>query len=227
VVIAFDEFQEIANYEDNSMEAWLRSIATQFPALRFLYCGSHQRILRDMFANQKRPFYHSADLLQLGKIDPVEYAAFMVKNFKKGKIKFSNQAQPEWIYQYCLGFTAYVQEICNNLYSSGASTITDELIFKCIRNIVLRYESYFLTFKNNLTKTQLSVLKGFAAKDKVYQVNGKEFMSAIGISNSSVINRAIESLLASQFLYEDTDQRGNYYAMDNVLFKKWLERQST
>jgi uncharacterized protein len=224
IVIAFDEFQEIVNYDDGSVEGWLRSIAQQFPTIRFLYCGSHQRILREMFADQKRPFYHSADLIQLGKIDPKEYGAFMKANLKKGRLKFSNDEQPDWIYQYCRGFTAYIQEVCNSLFALGISPITDDVIFKCIGELLLKYEPYFLTYKNNLTKTQYEVLKGFAKKDKVYKINGKEFMAAVGISNSSVINRTVESLLKSLFIYEDTDQTGKFYSMDNILFQRWIER---
>jgi uncharacterized protein len=226
IVIAFDEFQEITNYEDNSLEGWLRSMSTQFPTIRFLYCGSHQRILRDMFSNQKRPFYHSADLIQLGHIEPGTYANFMIAGFKKGKMKFSDKDHADWIYQYCRGFTAYIQEVCNSLYSLGAATLTEENIFKCIGDLLLKYEPYFLSYKNNLTKTQYAVLKGFATKDKVYKVNGKEFMTSVGIFNSSVINRTIESLLKSQFIYEDTDQKGKFYSMDNILFQRWIERQS-
>jgi uncharacterized protein len=226
IVIAFDEFQEITNYDDPSLEGWLRSIATQFPAIRFLYCGSHQRILREMFASQKRPFYHSADLVQLSPIKPDVYASFMVAKFKKGKIKMADKEYADWIYQYCRGFTAYIQEICNSLYSLGVSNITEEIIFKCIGDLLLKYEPYFLSYKNSLTKTQFAVLKGFATKDKVYQVNGKEFMASVGISNSSVINRTIESLTKNLFIYEDTDQKGKYYSMDNILFQKWIERQT-
>ncbi len=225
IVIAFDEFQEITNYKDNPLEGWLRSVATQFPAIRFLYCGSHQRILRDMFANQKRPFYHSVDLVQLGKIEPEVYATFIRANLKKGRIRFSDNSQADWIYQYCRGFTAYIQEICNSLFALGISPITDEIIFKCVGDLLLKYEPYFLAFKNNLTKTQYEILKGFALKDNVYKVNGKEFMASVGVSNSSVINRTIESLLKSQFIYEDIDQNGKYYSMDNILFQKWIERQ--
>lgn len=225
VVIAFDEFQEITHYDDHSLEGWLRSIAIQFPMIRFLYCGSHQRILRDMFANQKRPFYHSADLIQLGKIAPEVYSTFIHANLRKGKIKFADKSQADWVYHYCRGFTAYIQDICNSLFALGVSPISDEIIFKCIGDLLLKYEPYFLSFKNNLTKTQYSILKGFAVRDKVYKVNSKEFMTSVGISNSSVINRAIVSLLAGQFIYEDTDQNGKYYSMDNVLFQKWIERQ--
>ena len=225
IVIAFDEFQEIVDYEDGSLEGWLRSIATQFPSIRFLYCGSHQRILREMFASQKRPFYHSADLLQLGKIEPDVYATFIKANLKKWRMKFADPDHADWIYQYCRGFTAYIQEVCNSLFAMGVSPITDKIIFKSVGDLLLKYEPYFLTYKNNFTKTQYEVLKGFAKKDKVYKVNGKEFMTSVGISNSSVINRTIESLLKSLFIYEDTDQSGKYYSMDNILFQKWIERQ--
>ena len=224
LVIAFDEFQEIVNYNDNSMEGWLRSIAQQFPNIRFLYCGSHQRILREIFASQKRPFYHSADLVQLGKIDAQVYATFIKANLKKRRLKFSDPHQADWIYQYCRGFTAYIQEIGNSLFTLGTSPITDGIIFKCIGDLLIKYEPYFLTYKNNLTKTQYAVLKGFANKDKIYKVNGKEFMASVGISNSSVINRTIESLLKSLFIYEDTDQNGKFYSMDNILFQRWMDR---
>jgi uncharacterized protein len=69
VSIAIDEFQQVQNYETTSqIEAIIRSNNTLYPNLHFVFSGSQEHILADMFSNPKKPLYASTQHVSLGKI---------------------------------------------------------------------------------------------------------------------------------------------------------------
>lgn len=56
--IAIDEFQQIAEYPEKGVEALLRSYIQFIPNINFVFAGSKQHVMQDMFLSAKRPFYH-------------------------------------------------------------------------------------------------------------------------------------------------------------------------
>jgi len=224
VIVALDEFQQILSFREQGAEAWLRAEAQQHPSVRFIYSGSHQRILHEMFSSAKRPFYHSADLLPLGRIDKSVYCKFILQHFKKGKKKISNEVA-EFIYDYCLGFTAYIQLVCNYLYDEDAREITEDLVLSVIGYLLKQYEPFYLKLKKPLTFHQFNALVAVARLKKVYAVTGNEFMTMAKITNPASSKKAIESLMRYDLLYSDRDEnQKEYYGIDDVLFLRWLER---
>lgn len=68
IVIMTDEFQQIANFPEQNVEAMLRSIIQGLNQSRFIFSGSHRHMLADMFGARDRPFYMGTQFLQLGPI---------------------------------------------------------------------------------------------------------------------------------------------------------------
>ena len=224
VVIALDEFQQILSFEEDSVEAWLRAEAQKHSSIRFIYSGSQQRILHEMFGSSKRPFYHSAELLKLNCIDKPIYTDFIVEQFKQGKKNVTKEVAA-FIYDYCFGFTAYIQQVCNHLYDEDKKTITEELVLSTVGDLLKQYEPFYLKIKKPLTATQFKVLRAVAHLKKVYAITGKEFMSTAEITNAASSSKAIASLLKNDLIYTDTDVSGKeFYSIDDVLFMRWLER---
>lgn len=224
VVIALDEFQQILSFTDSNVEGWLRSEAQTYRSIRFIYSGSHQHILHEMFGSKTRPFYHSAELLKIKSIDQEEYVEFMVRNFKTGK-KTIDRDNAAFIYKFCYGFTAYIQLLCNHLYDKDSPILTRELILATAGELLAQYEPFYLKLKKPLTATQFRVLKAVAAMSKVYAVTGKEFMTTSGLTNASSVSKTVAALLKYDLLYVDTDEEGDeFYGIDDVLFMRWLQR---
>ncbi|MGE0770450.1 MAG: ATP-binding protein [Cyclobacteriaceae bacterium] len=224
VVIALDEFQQILSFTDSNVEGWLRSEAQTHSSIRFIYSGSHQRILHEMFGSKTRPFYHSAELLKIKSIDQEEYVDFMVNHFRKGK-KAIDRDNAAFIYDFCYGFTAYVQLLCNHLYEKDTPKITRELILATAGELLVQYEPFYLKLKKPLTATQFQVLKAVATLSKVYAITGKDFMTTSGMTNASTVSKTVAALLKYDLLYVDTDEQGReFYAIDDVLFMRWLQR---
>jgi hypothetical protein len=55
VVIAIDEFQQILEYPEKQTYACLRSVVQQLKNVCFVFSGSQQPLMTDLFANPERP----------------------------------------------------------------------------------------------------------------------------------------------------------------------------
>lgn len=65
VVVAIDEFQKIAEIDDQGwLEATLRTHMQQLQNTTFLFTGSRKGIIYDMLNNQSRPFYRSCQPIE-------------------------------------------------------------------------------------------------------------------------------------------------------------------
>ena len=57
IIIAIDEFQQIHAYPEKNTDAWLRSVIQRLQNVFFLFSGSQQSILNELFSNPSRPFF--------------------------------------------------------------------------------------------------------------------------------------------------------------------------
>ena len=87
VVVALDEFQSIIKYPEEGTEAWLRGHIQLMKNTQFIFAGSHQRLLSNMFNGPKQPFYASASQMKLLKINPSEYGNFIREQLKQEELR--------------------------------------------------------------------------------------------------------------------------------------------
>lgn len=82
-VVAIDEFQQIAKYPEKNIEALLRTHIQKLRNCNFIFAGSERHMMQEMFTSAARPFYHSADILELKAIVPEIYIPFIIGHFEK------------------------------------------------------------------------------------------------------------------------------------------------
>ena len=117
IVFAIDEFQEIKKYDNQiPFEGKLRSLTQQSNNVVFLYIGSEQYLLNEIFTKYNMPFYQSARMLSMGKIEKQAYFEFILKHLKKAN-RVVNPEIIEYILSITYLHTYYVQAIANLLYS--------------------------------------------------------------------------------------------------------------
>jgi AAA+ ATPase superfamily predicted ATPase len=227
VVMAFDEFQRITEYPDQHTEGWLRGIAQKHPNIRFIYSGSHQRILHEMFNSHKRPFYRSTDIVKLGVIEKDKYCNFMARHFKLGKITFDTEAVIPSIYDQMLGKTAYIQDVCNRIYDLGSPKIAEEDVYRVIGSFLDKYDAHYTIIKRGLTSIQFHVLWAIAKLGNVHAVTGTEISKVSGVHNAVSVQKSVAKLLKIEVVYSDADEQGEYVTIDDVFLRLWLLRIKT
>ena len=76
VFIAIDEFQQITNYPETGTEAMLRSHIQFLQNIHFIFSGSKQHLMSEMFVSPQRPFYQSTDIMNLLPLKENAYYEF-------------------------------------------------------------------------------------------------------------------------------------------------------
>jgi AAA+ ATPase superfamily predicted ATPase len=219
VVVAIDEFQQIANYPENNVEALLRTNIQKLHDINFIFSGSDKQLLTSMFTDAKRPFYQSTELMHLEEIPDNEYSKFIKIKFNTGSISIDDEAIKD-ILQMTRRHTYYVQFLCNKLYSSGKKSINAETVKQIYSDILKENEVYYSEYRDLLTKPQWNLLIALAKEEGISKVTTSVFLKRHDLSNTATIKRGIQSLMDKKMIYK----RDAKYFVYDVFFAKWLAR---
>lgn len=217
IYIAIDEFQQIAEYPEGGAEALLRSYIQFLPNVYFIFAGSKQHIMTDMFLSAKRPFYQSSQIVNLPLIDSHEYQAFANRWLEKIGLHIDDEAFAH-LYDKVDGQTWYVQDILNRLYQNGRE-ITIDVINEVVAELVNEQEVAFISYYESLSDNQAALLSAIAKEGRVGSVLSQEFISKYGLPAASSVSLALKTLLRREFVYK---YDGAYIVHDRF-FGMWLK----
>lgn len=217
--IAIDEFQQIGEYPESGIEALLRTYIQFIPNVSFIFSGSKQHIMQEMFLSAKRPFYQSTQMLAIGAIDRELYYDFAVKFFTENSVKLLQEAF-NYIYDSFNGHTWYIQSILNRLYGYGKDVDIDtakEAIGEIVEESVYAYESLLAPYTTN----NVLLLKAIAKEGIVTEITASEFIAKYNLKAASSVKTSLAKLLNMELVYKG---EGGYIVYDRFL-AIWLSRQ--
>lgn len=222
IILAIDEFQQILSYPEKNVEAILRTEIQKLQNIHFIFSGSSQHLLREMFNNSKRPFFASASSMKLGSLDKSVYMAFIEKQFIVNR-RIIHKDALELIVDWSKLHTYYTQYVCNRIFSAGYVNIREEDVDKVCSQILQEEEPVFFQYRKLLTPIQWNLLKAIAIEDKVYQPTSKHFLNNHPVGTAANVQRALESLTNKEMVYADQDNSGNFYRVYNCFLARWLQ----
>jgi uncharacterized protein len=217
IVLALDEFQDITAFETGEAEAMFRSFAQEFPHIRLIFSGSHREMMTSMFTDKNRPFYRSAQLLEINPIALEHYQPFIKKQFTKYG-KSIDDAIIHQLYLWSKGQTYAVQLICNKLFSISDNP-TQEQLQKVCSEIIQQEAPIFHTFTSTLTKVQRKILKAIAIEQQVSQPKSSGFLNKYKLGAASTVQDALKRLLEMNIVVYENE---NYFVQD-IILSRWLE----
>ena len=153
IVIAIDEFQQILKYPEQNADAWLRSIIQSLGNVRFIFSGSQQHLMAELFNDPKRPFYQSTSFMRIDKIQGDLYSAFITRLFLNGGKKIDQLVVNE-ILEWTKLHTYYVQLLFNRLYTRNIPEITSETWKDEAAKLLQENEPVFFRYRDLLTRQQ-------------------------------------------------------------------------
>lgn len=172
LIVVFDEFQSILEI-DKHLDKQLRAIMQEQSGINYIFLGSQESMMTDIFENVKSPFYHFGMLMRLSKIPYEDFKEFIVERLAKvcqGSEKEShgtiagtetiselptNVLLPETLADEILSFTGchpyYTQELAFAVWNNlSAGNQEKDVIHSSIEDIIaihdLDYERLWLNF---------------------------------------------------------------------------------
>ena len=217
VYIAIDEFQQVAYYPESGTEAMLRSRIQFMHNVHFIFSGSQQHLIYEMFLSAKRPFYNSTQIMTLTTIPLESYYKFAESLFAEGG-RTIDETQFKFIYDSFEGHTWYVQTILNRLYESGGDVTEREQVTDAIRTIVRENTMVYQSTIAMLPDKQLQVLKALAKEGKTATPNKGSFIQKYSLKAASSVSSALTSLVDKELVYRS--QEG--YSVYDRFMEIWL-----
>jgi len=220
IIIAFDEFQELAGYEEEKAEAYVRTIMQDCPEITFIFSGSKKSLMKEMFASSNRPFFQSTQMMELHEMDKDTYAneIFSVlsnhnKLYDKGVIYRILEET------YC--HTGFTQLVLSRVYSESGEKIDYTLYEMIWEDILEENRSVSREQEFLLPKLQWKVLIAIAKEEFVKAPLSRGFADKYGLSASSSVARAVKALLDKGLIIESGDLGLRVY---NVFVLKNLQK---
>lgn len=218
--IAIDEFQQINKYHETDTEALLRSFIQFVPNVYFIFSGSQQHMMSDMFLSPERPFYQAAQVISIEELDENVYYEFANSFFNS-----RGQALPENVFAYLYhkvdGQTWYVQAILNRVYSNQEGDISESDINNAIQELIDEQEVAFQNYYYNLTSNQADMLLAIAKEQRVKSPMAQDFIMKHHLPAVSSIKTALKTLSDSLLIYK---HQGGYVVYDRF-FGIWIRER--
>ena len=218
--IAIDEFQQIQNYSERGLEAMLRSYIQFLPNVYFIFSGSHQHMMEEMFLSANRPFFQSSMVMSLGSIDIEEYRQF-ANRMIEGQNRTIGQETFQRIYDFAGGITWYVQAILHGIYEHPDRIVDNTLVDDVVKELVEEQSATFQNYCAWLTDNQYALLKAIAYEKSVKSPLAQHFIHSHRLPATSSIKTALRTL-EDKMLVSRSANDG--YSVSDKLFALWLLR---
>ena len=218
--VAIDEFQQIAEYQEKGVEALLRSYIQFLPNVNFIFAGSKQHLMQEMFTSSKRPFYQSTQPLTIGPIRQDEYTSFATGHFAKHHVELPQEVFNS-IYEKYEGHTWYVQCLLNRLYGYNRD-VDMELVAYATEQIISEYSYAYADLLKTYSSGQVRLLKAIAKEGCVKEVLAGDFIGAYRLRAASSVSTALKKLQENELVYQTAD---GYIIYDRFM-GEWLRRQA-
>ena len=219
-IVAIDEFQQIVRYEDETIEAIIRTYVQRCTNVHFIFSGSQRHLMNEMFTSPARPFYQSVAIINLQPLALDVYTDFCVSKFEQAG-KCIERDVVRILYERFDAVTSYMHRILNVLFSKTNkgeicnAIMVDEAIDLIIRLSFDTYESLFY----QMPEKQRMLFLAIAREGKVKEITGGTFVRKHKLISSSSVNSALKGLLEKDFVTMDK----NMYCVYDHFFVLWLK----
>lgn len=219
-IVAIDEFQQIVRYEDETIEAIIRTYVQRCTNAHFIFSGSQRHLMNEMFTSPARPFYQSVAIINLQPLALDVYTDFCVSKFEQAG-KCIERDVVRILYERFDAVTSYMHRILNVLFSKTNkgeicnAIMVDEAIDLIIRLSFDTYESLFY----QMPEKQRMLFLAIAREGKVKEITGGTFVRKHKLISSSSVNSALKGLLEKDFVTMDK----NMYCVYDHFFVLWLK----
>lgn len=225
-IVAIDEFQRIADYPEKNVEAILRTHIQRMRNCEFVFAGSDRHLLGQMFQDYNRPFYESATIMTLEKIERSKYNAFVLEHFEEFNKHIASE-DVDRVYDLFDGNTYAMQRTIHTAFSltPEKQTCTLSTIRQAIDDIIEDNDFTYRTHLMPMGLSQKEVLYAIARSGVASQITGSVFVNKYRLSSASSVQSAIRKLKADGWVTEFMNPDGQKcYQLNDYFLMLWIQK---
>jgi hypothetical protein len=226
LVIAFDEFQEVAGYTEDGFEKRLRSFVQHHSNICYIFSGSRHHLITEMFNSNSRAFYKMAENFPLGKIKTEDYIPWIQNLFVKKNVRLPADFIKDIVERfenhpmYIQNFLFYLWEATGEatgkdpVKNDFSSDIVREIEDAIIERRSLEHSVLWETLSINQKKTLILILQNNGSN-----LFNADSLKSVNLKTGSLVTKALSSLVKKEIIVKN-----KVYLIQDIVFKKWLEK---
>jgi uncharacterized protein len=220
VVVVFDEFQQILQYENDLVERKLRSVIQDHRKVAYIFLGSRRHLIQKMFMEKNRPLYRAGGHYPLGPISEKDWTPFIRNHFRTTDRLISDDLIHS-IYTRTQGHPFYTQHLCHAVWElcDRKAKVTPKMVDAATQLLLERENYAYTTLWESLAVNQRKFLKGLASEAGKVQPFSSEFIGKYGLGSGSNVQRVVDSLLEKDVIDRDN---GSFLISDRF-FRLWVQ----
>lgn len=217
LIVVFDEFQEINNI-GKGLDRQLRSTMQHHQNINYVFLGSQESLMRDIFEKKKSPFYHFGYLFHLDKIHYREFHEYLSMGLKS-LVEKSEEIAKE-ILEITKSHPYYTQQLAFNVWellnnNSKLKNPVENALEEIIRHHDMDYERLW----NTMNRTDMKNLIGMSLSD--ITPLSLEFSKKYFTGASSTVFSSLKRLMQNGLVIKTESG----YEIDDPFFKRWIKER--
>jgi len=214
IIVVFDEFQEIFRI-GNNLDRFLRSVMQTHRHINYIFLGSSESMLRNIFEKKGSPFYRFGSLMHLGKIPYDKFLDFIQRKFKT--VMGNSRELSESILKITGCHPFYTQQLAFTVWELlTRSKYSPDLSERAAEEIVQSHDNDYERIWNSLNKTDMVILTGITMSEA--SPLSDEFSRMNHTGAVSTVFSTLQRLTKKGMLIKE----GTVYSIDDPFFKRWI-----
>jgi len=214
-IVVFDEFQEIINI-DKQLDRKLRATIQHYQNINYVFLGSQESLMRDIFEKKKSPFYHFGYLLPLDKIPHQEFLEYFAAGLESLEIKSEELALK--ILEITKSHPYYSQQLAFNVWELLNNTrYLENPVEEAVSEIIRHHDKDYERLWNSINRTDMKILIGMSLSE--ITPLSSEFSKKYFTGASSTIFSGLKRLSQNGLVIKT--ELG--YEIDDPFFKRWIK----
>jgi len=207
IITVFDEFQEIMGIE-KGLDKRLRAIMQEQQNINYIFLGSQESMMTQIFERKKSPFYHFGMLMHLDKIP---YDDFMQYITQRLPLKDDTQAKDiaKDILNTTLCHPYFTQQLASQVWEILTySDVKEDIVKEAVEQLTIIHDLDFERLWMNFNKTDKYILLNLAHK--------KQPSSTRSLPTSTIYS-SVKRLMQMGYIIKT-----NEYEIEDPFFRNWL-----
>ncbi|MDR3363645.1 MAG: hypothetical protein LBS91_01660 [Clostridiales Family XIII bacterium] len=205
-IVVLDEFQEIASLDEN-LPKQLRSVIQHHTHVNYVFLGSAESMMRQIFESKKSPFYHFGYLMTMDKIPYANFLRYLETRF--AKVTSHARVVAEKILDFTDRHPYYTQQLAYYCYAflDDDDGCCEDIIDCVVNRIVETHGNDFEKLWNTISKTDKRILIMLSEGEKTSSV----------LQPASTVYSGLKRLTKQGFVVKNKT-----YEIDDPFFAKWI-----
>jgi hypothetical protein len=212
-IVILDEFQEIIGLE-KQLDKKLRATIQLHKNINYIFLGSVESMMKDIFEKKKSSFYHFGVLFTLKKIPYNDFKSFLEAGFSV--FDQNNSILSDEILTFTQCHPYYTQQLAFHIWMRlERENLSENTVSDTINETILLHDNDFERMWNNLNNTDKKILIGlvFDSQNPLKE----QFTLKNNLNATSTVFSGLKRLSKSGIIYKST-----VYEFDDPFFKQWL-----